>query len=133
MAFASSSQVIVEAPSNILLKRSRASVYLTCIMVGTAIICTCMGFVRNFAGLTAVRALLGLVEGGFFPGVMVSIDLCVVLTKQFVVSTWYKRDEAALRGAILYAAASASGAFGGLLARAIQLMDGVGGYEGWRW
>jgi hypothetical protein len=52
---------------------------------------------------------------------------------QFIISQWYKRDEAALRGAILYAAASASGAFGGLLARAIQLMDGVGGYQGWRW
>jgi MFS family permease len=35
--------------------------------------------------------------------------------------------------AMFYCASAASGAFSGLLAFAIAKMDGVGGYEGWRW
>lgn len=33
----------------------------------------------------------------------------------------------------MYTASALSGAFSGLLAYAIAKMDGVGGYEGWRW
>lgn len=32
---------------------------------------------------------------------------------------------------MFFSAATAAGAFGGLLARLINFMDGVGGYEGW--
>jgi MFS family permease len=35
--------------------------------------------------------------------------------------------------AIFYAAASLSGAFSGLLAFAIEKMDGIGGRAGWQW
>lgn len=34
---------------------------------------------------------------------------------------------------IFYTAASLSGAFSGLLAFALQKMDGIGGLSGWRW
>lgn len=39
----------------------------------------------------------------------------------------------ATRIAVFYCASSLSGAFSGLLAAGIAKMDGVGGYEGWRW
>lgn len=35
--------------------------------------------------------------------------------------------------AIFFSAATAAGAFGGLLARGISEMDGVGGKPGWAW
>jgi hypothetical protein len=35
--------------------------------------------------------------------------------------------------AIFFSAATAAGAFGGLLARAIMEMDGVGGLASWQW
>jgi MFS family permease len=46
---------------------------------------------------------------------------------------WYRRYEINLRIALFFSAATAAGAFGGLLARLINLMDGTAGYEGWRW
>lgn len=46
---------------------------------------------------------------------------------------WYRRHECGLRMAIFFSAATAAGAFGGLLARGILEMRGVGGLEGWRW
>lgn len=46
---------------------------------------------------------------------------------------WYCRHEIQLRQALFFSAASVAGAFSGLLAFGISKMDGVGGYEGWRW
>lgn len=41
--------------------------------------------------------------------------------------------ESQTRIAIFFTASAIAGAFSGLLAFAIAKMDGVGGYEGWRW
>jgi len=35
--------------------------------------------------------------------------------------------------AIFFSAATAAGAFGGLLARGLEAMDGIGGKSGWCW
>jgi hypothetical protein len=46
---------------------------------------------------------------------------------------WYPRHECGFRMAIFFSAATAAGAFGGLLARAIQEMDHFGGLRAWQW
>lgn len=56
--------VAAEIPSNVMMKRLRPSMWLTIIMVAWAIVMICMGFVQNFAGLIATRAILGITEGG---------------------------------------------------------------------
>ena len=45
----------------------------------------------------------------------------------------YKRYEYQQRFAIFYSMASMAGAFSGLLAFAIEKMDGIGGRSGWQW
>jgi len=82
---------------------------------------TLMGLVKNFESLLIVRMALGLAEGGLFPGVTWYITL------------WYRRHECGFRMAIFFSAATLAGAFGGLLARAISNMNGVGGKPGWAW
>ncbi|CAI7633735.1 unnamed protein product [Penicillium viridicatum] len=114
--------VLLEVPSNILLKKfARPSVYLGFLVVSWGIIVVLTGVVQNFGGLVAVRILLGVFEAGFFPG---AIYLC---------SHWYMPKNLATRIAFFYCASALSGAFSGLLAAGISRMDGVGGYEGWRW
>ncbi|KAJ8110574.1 hypothetical protein OPT61_g6615 [Boeremia exigua] len=114
--------ILLEVPSNMLLKKfKRPSVYLGILIVAWGIIMTCMGVVKNFAGLLATRILLGVFEAGFFPG---AVYLC---------SYWYMPKDLATRISYFYCASALSGAFSGLLAAAIAKMDGVGGYEGWRW
>lgn len=49
------------------------------------------------------------------------------------ITLWYRRHECGLRIAIFFSAATAAGAFGGLLARGIMEMEGVGGLAGWSW
>jgi MFS family permease len=52
----------------------------------------------------------------------------------FYLSCWYKRSEYGIRAAVFFAAATVSGAFGGLLAAAIgSNMGGVGGKAAWTW
>jgi MFS family permease len=50
-----------------------------------------------------------------------------------LISKWYMPHESQTRIAIFFTASAIAGAFSGLLAFAISKMDGVGGYEGWRW
>lgn len=47
------------------------------------------------------------------------------------ITLWYRRHECGLRIAIFFSAATAAGAFGGLLARGIMEMDGVAGLAGY--
>ena len=46
---------------------------------------------------------------------------------------WYKRSESQRRFTIFFSSATFAGAFGSLLASAIQNMDGIAGNSGWRW
>lgn len=85
------------------------------------IMVTLQGLVTSYAGLATVRALLGLVEGPMFPGIVLYL------------SFFYTREELALRVALFFSTASLSGAFSGLLAAAIENMDGIGGKAGWCW
>jgi len=76
----------------------------------------------SFALFYPISKILIIVNrAGFFPG---AIYLC---------SYWYMPKDLALRISYFYCASALSGAFSGLLAAAIALMDGVGGLEGWRW
>ncbi|KAG8528623.1 uncharacterized protein KY384_006310 [Bacidia gigantensis] len=110
-----------EVPSNLLLKRLRPSIWLPTIMVAWGTVMTLMGIVQNFKGLLIARLFLGVTEAGLYPGVAYYITL------------WYVRTEAQFRQALFFSAASVAGAFSGLLAFGIAKMDGVGGYDGWRW
>ncbi|KAJ4354165.1 uncharacterized protein N0V89_005898 [Didymosphaeria variabile] len=110
-----------EPVTNILLKRYSPRVFFTSIIIAWGAIMTVMGCVENQAGLLACRWFLGLTEAGLFPGV------------NYYLSCWYKRQELGFRAALFFSAAALAGSFGGLLAAAIIQMEGVGGYEGWRW
>lgn len=67
--------VIVEPASNLMMKRTRPSIWIPTIMVAWGVCCTLMGLVHNYAGLLAARAALGIAEGGLFPGVTYYITL----------------------------------------------------------
>jgi MFS family permease len=79
------------------------------------------GFVRNYGSFVTMRILLGLSEGGLFPGIV------------FYLSTMYKKNELALRIGLFYTSGAVAGAFGGLLARGLSAIGPRGGLEGWRW
>lgn len=111
----------MEVPSNMILKRWKPNIFIPLTVVLFATVMTLMGTVQNYSQLLATRALLGAFESSLFPGI------------SYMLSMYYKKNELLVRQAIFFSAASMAGAFSGLLAAAISKMDGVGGYEGWRW
>ncbi|KAK3315599.1 major facilitator superfamily domain-containing protein [Apodospora peruviana] len=100
--------LLVEVPSNILLKRTGPRFYLPFLVCGFGFISVCTSFVTTFQGLLGVRALLGVFEGGAMPGMA------------FFLSCFYKRNELLFRIGIYVSAASIAGAFGGLLATGLS-------------
>ena len=112
--------ILVDVPSNIILKHVGAGHFLTAIMVGWGIVSTFMGLTKSFAGLVVCRLLLGVFEGGLFGGMIL------------YVSMFYPRHEILLRLGLWYCAAPLSGAIGGLLAAGLSQIK-HGGYNGWPW
>lgn len=98
----------VEVPSNILLKHVGPRFYLPGLVVGFGAVSVATAFVKTFDQLCAVRALLGIFEGGTMPGLA------------FFLSSFYKREELYFRIGIYVSAASTAGAFGGLLAAGLS-------------
>ncbi|KAF4982420.1 hypothetical protein FZEAL_1938 [Fusarium zealandicum] len=115
------SYAIFEPLANVLLKWSKPSIFIPAIMVLWGGCMLGMGFVHNYEGLMAARWFLGVTEAGLFPGI------------NYYLSCWYKRSEFGTRAAWFFSAAALAGSFGGLLAAAIQKMDGVAGIAGWAW
>ncbi|KAL4812077.1 major facilitator superfamily domain-containing protein [Aspergillus spinulosporus] len=113
--------ILSEVPSNLVIKKASPKIWLPALTAVWGIITMCLGFVRNFGSFAAVRALLGIAEGGLLPGMVLYL------------SSFYRRGDLALRIGLFYTAASLSGAFGGLLARGLAEIGPRGGLEGWRW
>lgn len=100
--------LLVEVPSNIVLKRIGPRFYLPSLVIGFGLVSLCTAFVASYPGLLVVRAILGAFEGGAMPGMA------------FYLSTFYKRKELLFRIGIYVSAASMAGAFGGLLATGLS-------------
>lgn len=62
--------LLVEVPSNIILKRVGPRLYLPGLVVGFGLVSLCTAFVTSYAGLMVARVFLGIFEGGAMPGSM---------------------------------------------------------------
>jgi MFS family permease len=66
-----------------------------------------MAVIKTYGQLVALRTLVGVLEAGFAPGILL------------ILSSWYKKEEQSKRFAVYISAAVLSGAFGGIIAGAI--------------
>ncbi|KAJ5350431.1 hypothetical protein N7541_008158 [Penicillium brevicompactum] len=113
--------IVLEAPSNLLLKKCSPSKWQARIMLSWGIALMCNAAVKNKGGLYTTRFLLGVAEAGQFPGVILQMTY------------WYRPDEMSLRLLYFYICGNVSGIFGGLLAYAFDTVSGAAGLSGWQW
>ncbi|EMD01017.1 hypothetical protein BAUCODRAFT_61784 [Baudoinia panamericana UAMH 10762] len=114
--------VLFEVPSNLLLSKTKPSVFLPVIMTLWGVATCCMSLVKTYGQLVALRTIIGMLEAGFAPGILL------------ILSSWYKKNEQSKRFAVYISAAVLSGAFGGIIAGAITGgLEGAHGLRGWRW
>jgi ACS family tartrate transporter-like MFS transporter len=112
---------LFEVPSNVILERVGARLWIARIMVTWGIISGMMAFVTGPSSFLTLRFLLGVAEAGFFPGII------------FYLSTWYP---AVYRGRVistLFLAVPISNAVASVVSGAILEMDGLLGIKGWQW
>jgi len=111
--------LLLEIPSNIILHRIGARVWLTRIMVTWGLISACTAFVQNGWQLVAVRMLLGFAEAGLFPGLI----YCLAL--------WFPPS---MRGRMLVILVLPWAVIVGtpMSAAIVQYADGLMGFSGWR-
>ena len=70
---------LFEVPSNVMLQKYGARVWIARILVSWGLLATLSAFVQNATQLYILRFLLGVAEAGFFPGIIVYLTLLVPL------------------------------------------------------
>ncbi|EHL72265.1 D-galactonate transporter [Bacillus smithii 7_3_47FAA] len=112
---------VFEIPSNILLERFGARKWLARILVTWGIVVVVTGFVHNAVQLYIIRFLLGTLEAGFFPGIILYLTY------------WFRAGERAKAVAMFMTAIPISYIIGAPVST--WIMDHIHwlGMEGWRW
>ncbi|KAL8902138.1 MAG: hypothetical protein Q9207_004857 [Kuettlingeria erythrocarpa] len=103
--------VIAQPPTTILTRFFGPRMWLATITLLWGVTMIGFGFVKDWTALVGLRLLLGILESGFFPGVV------------YLLSTWYRRYEVGKRYSIFYLIGSLASAFGGILAFGLMQMD----------
>jgi MFS transporter, ACS family, tartrate transporter len=112
---------LFEIPSNLLLERFGARVWMARIMIAWGIASMAMIFVVGPWSFWIMRVVLGVAEAGFFPGAVLYLTY------------WVPAAERARTGALFMTAAPVAVMIGAPLSHALLKMDGILGLAGWQW
>ncbi|OMH83572.1 putative tartrate transporter [Zancudomyces culisetae] len=91
------SYIVVEPFSNVLLKRTRPSIWFPILSIGWAIACMCLAAATNATQAIIIRLIIGGFEAGFAPGVITYM------------AYWYTREEVGPRMSVMFTALPISG------------------------
>ncbi len=113
---------IFEVPSNVILHRVGARIWIARIMITWGLVSAGFVFVRSPGMFYLMRLLLGIAEAGFYPGIILYLTY------------WYPSERRARMIALFMTAIPLSGVIGGPLSGAIMAgLDGARGMAGWQW
>jgi ACS family tartrate transporter-like MFS transporter len=112
---------IFEVPSNLILHRIGARLWIARIMITWGLISSAMMFVKGPASFYGLRFLLGVAEAGFFPGMILYLTY------------WFPNDARGRAIARFMTATAVAGAIGSPISGLLLQMNGIGGLYGWQW
>jgi MFS transporter, ACS family, tartrate transporter len=112
---------IFEVPSNLVLERLGARIWIARIMFSWGLVSAAMALVWNDTSFYAGRFLLGAAEAGFFPGVVLYLTY------------WFPAEHRAKMIGLFMAAVPISGVIGSPLSGWLLGLDGALGLHGWQW
>ena len=115
------SYMIFEAPSNYLLERIGARIWLARIMVCCGIVAAAMFFVTTATQFNIARFSLGVVEAGLFPGVVLYLTY------------WFPKRFRARYISMFALGIPLSSVIGSPVSGLLLGMDGILGFKGWQW
>ena len=113
---------LFEVPSNLLLERFGARVWIARIMVTWGLIAAGMAFIAGPISFCVMRFLLGVAEAGFFPGIILYLTY------------WFTAEERARWIGMFMTAIPLSSVIGGPVSGWIlDHLNGAAGIKGWQW
>jgi ACS family tartrate transporter-like MFS transporter len=112
---------IFEVPSNLILARVGARLWIARIMISWGVVAMAMIAVRGAASFFALRFILGLAEAGFFPGVILYLTF------------WFPAREQARAVALFMTASALAGVIAGPVSGGLLELHGLAGLSGWQW
>ncbi|MHB0670899.1 MFS transporter [Roseomonas gilardii] len=110
-----------EVPSNMLLYRYGARLWISRIMISWGLLSCAMSFVSGPISFYLLRFVLGVAEAGFFPGIA------------YFLSAWFPAEYRARILSWFLVAIPVSSLIGGPLSGFLLEMDGALGLAGWQW
>lgn len=111
---------LFEVPSNILLQKVGARIWLTRIMLTWGLVAAGMAFIQNETHFYILRFLLGVAEAGFFPGVI------------YYFTRWLPGVERGKAIAIFLSGSAIASLISGPLSGLLLQISGLG-MHGWQW
>jgi ACS family tartrate transporter-like MFS transporter len=112
---------VFEIPSNLILERVGARIWIARIMIVWGLVSAGMMFVTGTTSFYVMRVLLGVAEAGFFPGVILYLTY------------WIPASDRARAGALFMIASPITMIVGAPLSEALLALDGRLGLAGWQW
>lgn len=113
---------LFEVPSNLLMNKIGARIWIARIMITWGLISGAFAFVQTPTQFYVMRFLLGLAEAGFYPGIILYLTY------------WYPSHRRARIVAMFMAAIPISGIFGNPLSGWIMsAFHDHSGWQGWQW
>ncbi|RDK06628.1 MFS transporter [Cupriavidus lacunae] len=113
---------LFEVPSNVILHKVGARIWIARIMITWGLISAAMMFVTTPTMFYVLRFLLGIAEAGFFPGIILYLTY------------WYPANRRGRTTTFFMTAIALSGVIGGPLSGwVMQGFDGHNGWSGWQW
>ena len=112
---------VFEIPSNLVLQRLGARIWISRIMISWGVAAIAMMFTRGARSFYLLRFLLGAAEAGFFPGII------------FYLTHWFPSRERARAVSLFMTATQVAGIIGGPLSGLLLAMSGVWHLAGWQW
>jgi ACS family tartrate transporter-like MFS transporter len=115
------SYFLFEIPSNLILEKVGARIWIARIMITWGIISGLTAFVTGTTSFLVIRFLLGAAEAGFFPGMILYFTY------------WFPSHYRGRVISTLFIAQPVANAVASIASAAILEMDGVLGLKGWQW
>jgi ACS family tartrate transporter-like MFS transporter len=112
---------LFEIPSNLILDRVGARIWIARIMILWGLVSMAMMFIVGQWSFYAMRVLLGIAEAGFFPGMVLYLTY------------WVPAADRARAGALFMTAAPVAVLIGAPLSESLLALDGWLGLAGWQW
>lgn len=113
---------LFEVPSNVILSKVGARLWIARIMITWGLVSAGMAFVTGSTSLSVMRFLLGVAEAGFFPGII------------YYLTHWVPPSERAHVISTFMMAVPVSNLLGAPISGIIlDTMNGIGGLKGWQW